>query len=144
MVLHYVEWNIKDTSKMTIDCFEGHREGHCLRKLKQGHTRFHKFHILSFSPFFHILLPLPHSVKHRWEHLKGSLWGVCTCLRKGSLYYRHGCFLVYSVIRPFPNLVDPYEVITYISRKGGYMVNKGQHLLPTSPENFLTIHWYHD
>lgn len=96
---------------MARHCFEGHREDHFLRKTEQGHTGFHKFHTLAFSPFFPIFLPDSHSVargsisKGRHEVL---LVNVCKCLIKGSLFYWHGCLIVYSVIRPFPNLVGLY------------------------------------
>lgn len=37
---------------MTKHFCEGHREGHCLRKIEQGHTGFHRFHNLSFLHSF--------------------------------------------------------------------------------------------
>lgn len=120
---------------MTKYFCEGHQEGHCLRKTEQGHTGFHRFHNLSFlhSFIFSYLFPILQSINESISkgHCVMLLVHGCLCLRKGSLFYRHGCFLVYNVTRPFPDLLDPYEGITYIPRKGGYTTNK-QNLLHIS------------
>lgn len=69
---------------MTMDCFEGHREGHCLRKIEQGRTGFHEFHSLSFlhsfifSYLFLILSNTHESISK--GNCKVLLVNICKCL----------------------------------------------------------------